>query len=106
MVEGAQQQIIIDEVSLGLSIAMLIFGVLAHFLKFLIQLKRDGKRISPIKYITSNPLETSFAIIGACVGFIALLQFGKLDPVNAFGIGYMANSIADVLGGRAKGAIK
>ena len=61
----------------------------------------DATPIKPIRYWRQYPYHTLLAIIGALVGYAALLASDKLDALSAFGVGYMANSMSDLIGTRA-----
>ena len=80
---------------------MLILGVLAHFFKALAQIRVNGHPINPIKYWLDHPYHSALTVIGAIVGYVALMETGQLTAINAFGIGFMANSVADVIGSRS-----
>lgn len=80
---------------------MLVLGVFAHFLKAMGQIRKDGELISPVEYWRKNPYHSLMTVIGAIVGFVALMEMGQLSPVNAFAFGFMANSVADIIGSRS-----
>lgn len=89
------------------TILMVILGLLTHFLKDLIRIKQEeGAPPNIIKYWKDNPYQTLLSIVGALSGYFALLETGQLTALTAFGIGYMANSVADVLGKRALNKIE
>ena len=84
-----------------LELLMLAMGVLSHFMKALTQMKKDGMPTTPKEYWRENPYHSVMTLIGAVVGFVALFQMNELSPITAFGVGFMANSVADVIGSRA-----
>ncbi len=90
---------------MAIEIIMLLLGLATHFLKALLQMKLAGNHLTPIEYWRGHPYQSGLAVVGAVVGFVALYESGNLTSINAFGIGYMANSVADVLGGRAQGKL-
>lgn len=82
---------------------MAILGLLTHVLKDLLRVRSEGGRfanISIVRYVTAYSIQTVLAVIGAVVGIVALHEIGKLDALNAFGVGYMCNSLADIVGKR------
>lgn len=82
-------------------IIMVAGGLLTHFLKDIVRIKKESGFITPKQYWAKHPYQTTLAIIGATVGFIALSSTGQLTPITAFGVGYMANSVADTIGKRS-----
>ena len=52
------------------------------------------------------PYQTFFALLGAVAGIGALQATGQLNAVSAFAAGYMANSMADMLGKRGSASVK
>lgn len=89
-----------------LALAMALLGLAAHFLKDMARIKRDEGRILTLKaYWAEHPNQTGLSLIGVAVGVVVLWQTGELSPLSAFGAGYMANSMADVLGKRSAGKV-
>jgi len=85
-------------------VSMLVLGVLTHFCQVLSTSYVDGRPIKPIRYWRMYPYHSILAVIAAVVGYAALDATGRLDALSAFGAGYMANSLSDLLGTRAKDA--
>lgn len=83
--------------------AMLCYGLAAHFLKHMSQQRVSGKPITPRAYWLAHPYHSALSVVGALAGYAALIEAGQLTGLTAFGVGYMANSMADVLGQRAAG---
>jgi hypothetical protein len=84
-----------------MTILMLALGLAAHYLKELVRMTGEtGKKPAPLRYWTLYWPQTLLCAISAAAGFIALQEAGELTAVTAFGVGYMANSIADVIGKR------
>lgn len=86
-------------------LSMLLLGLATHFIKAMMQIMKDGKPITPICYWRDYPYQSSLSLIGAVVGFVALRETGNLSLITAFGVGYMANSVADILGSRTQGKL-
>lgn len=94
-------------IEIGLSAVMLLLGLIAHFLKHLMKVKKDGGVIlTPRQYWVKNPYHSSLALVGAVAGFIALLSLGQLTPILALGLGYMADSVPDAIGSRTLDKLK
>jgi len=81
---------------------MAILGFVAHVIKKIMRVRRDGHLLSPLAYFGQYPYQSIFALIGAIAGVGALHATGMLNAVSAFSAGYMANSIADILGKRGR----
>lgn len=88
--------------------AMLVYGILTHFLVELVRLTADKEPRSLVSYLlgtTRRTAQTAISVIGALVGYAALAQTGDLSPITAFGVGYMANTVPDALGKRTAGKV-
>lgn len=97
--------------------AMLVYGLVFHFLKAMGEIKKNtGTLIGPRQYYMQNPYQTGMSFIGAVVGFVLLvpeLPDPKTVPKQAydalvtsalimsFMVGYMADSVVDVIGQRS-----
>ena len=80
---------------------LLWFGVMVHFLKELINVKKStGTAVTFHQYWIGNKYQSILCIIGALVGYVFLQQTNQLTAISAFGIGYMADSIPDLIGKR------
>ena len=79
---------------------MTFLGLCSHYLKDIIRLRNEGQMMSLKQYWCKHPYQSLLTVVGAVVGFIALSSMEQLNPVTAFGIGYMANSVADTIGKR------
>lgn len=90
------------ENTLLIEILMLVVGVYSHFLKTVIQSKKDGVPVTLKAYWLSNPYQTQLTVITAVFVFVGLYQAGQIDPVSAFFAGIACNSFSDVLGSRIK----
>ena len=80
--------------------AMLIYGLLSHYLKKMSEAVISDEKVTPVKYWSRNPYQTLLCAIGAVVGYAALIETHQLTGLTAFGVGYMSNSIADIIGAR------
>ena len=86
-------------------ICMMLLGLAVHFIKVMMTIMKDGQPITPIAYWKDYPYQSALSLIGAVVGFVALKETGNLSLITAFGVGYMANSVADILGSRTQGKL-
>lgn len=85
---------------------MLVLGLLTHFLADMMRIrKEEGRFITLRQYWAAYPLQTAICVIGGMVGLVALDSAGELTALNAFGLGYISNSIADKVGKRAGGVV-
>lgn len=81
---------------------VLWLGVLSHLLKEFIRIKKEESSYIGFKtYFLSYPYQTALTVIGALVGFVILIETNQLSVINAFTIGYIADSIPDVIGKRS-----
>jgi hypothetical protein len=83
-----------------IELLMVLCGLLVHFLKDLVRLKAEGAFLTPLQYWRKYPYQTLFCVIGAVVGVVALNEAQQLTPITAFAVGYMSNSVADMIGKR------
>jgi len=81
---------------------MTVLGFITHVVKKIARVKRDGHAVTPLTYLAIYPYQTFLALVGAVAGLGALHATNQLNAVSAFAAGYMANSVADMLGKRGK----
>lgn len=82
---------------------MMCMGLATHFLVDLARMMKESEDLRLSNYLfgsTKNRIATSLSTIGAVVGYVALDQMNELTAITAFGAGYMANTVPDVLGKR------
>ncbi len=90
---------------------MLIYGLLVHFArKRLASMTHEtSKTICFADYWRLHPVQSVISVVSAFVGFIIFVgidlpdkegQMMDLARMSAFGIGYMADNIADAIGER------
>lgn len=84
---------------------MLVLGLATHFLVDVIALRKTDPSAGFKSYWTANPYQSALSIIGALVGYAVLDGMGELTLVTAYGVGYMANSVPDVIGKRTGGKL-
>ncbi len=93
--------------------AMLFFGLVTHFGRRVLAAATHGTGNLPsvTDYWKKNPLNSLLSVIGAIVGYALFAHFPDFDKMapdiqsvvrsTAFGIGFMADNIADAIGQRA-----
>ena len=57
---------------------MVVLGVLTHFLKKLVNLKKSGKGVAPLQYWKLYPYQTSLTLVATAVGYFFLLEADQL----------------------------
>lgn len=88
--------------------AMLIYGLATHFLFEFARMLSDDDPRCLLDYLfgtTKHQVQTAISVIGALVGYAALSHTGDLSPITAFGVGYMANTVPDLIGKRVGGKL-
>ena len=82
-------------------IMMALAGLLGHFLKDLIAIQVRTKKVpNLIEYFKQYPYHTLLCFLSVPAGLAGLHELGELTKVTAFCVGYMSNSVVDVLGKR------
>jgi hypothetical protein len=89
------------------TIWMLLMGVAVHWLKGMITARRvtDMQPISVGAYWGTYWPESLVALFSSIAGYVFLIDSHNLTALNAFGIGYIANSLADMIGNRVQAMI-
>lgn len=94
-------------------VMMLIYGIGIHFLRKMAAAKMHSTGSTPC--ITDlwkqQPFQTAISLMSAGIGYVVLVHapdFSDLSPqvqnmvrINAFGIGFMCDSVADAIGEKA-----
>lgn len=77
--------------------AMLILGLLTHFLMILSEMSSARKAVvTPLGFLKEKPYKAALSVIGSIVAY-SLLPIDA-EPYVVFGAGYMANDALDRLG--------
>lgn len=86
---------------------MLVLGLGTHWLKQLITARRvmDMKPLTMRDYWFGHWPETLVALFSGVAGYVFLLESNNLTALNAYGIGFIANSLADLVGTRVQAMI-
>lgn len=99
-----------------LTVLALVLGLAAHSLKQLIAARRNAADLTVRAYFFGHWPEGLLATISAVVLYLGLPELAAMFPdlagslgvngsqtvLSSFVVGYMANSLADFLGGRAR----
>ncbi|MCR4319751.1 MAG: hypothetical protein NUV74_05370 [Candidatus Brocadiaceae bacterium] len=98
--------------------AMLGFGLITHFGRRVLAASTHGTENLPsiTDYWKKNPLNSLLSIVGAIVGYALFVHFPDFDKMapdiqnvvrsTAFGVGFLADNIADAVGQRVTDKIK
>lgn len=84
-----------------LLIVLLLLGLATHFLKRVVEERAAGRIISLRTYWVEHPYHSALAVASAVAGFVLLYGTAELTRITAWGLGYMADSAAGMLGKRA-----
>jgi len=84
------------------TIMMLLLGICTHWLKSMIQARRtEGlQTLSVSVYWLRFWPESLVTLFSGIAGYVFLIDSDNLTALNAYGIGYIANSLADIIGTR------
>lgn len=84
-------------------VVLLHLGMATHFGRKVLASLSHGteKRPCITDYWKQYPIQSVLALVGAYTGFLVLYGTPELTRVVAFGLGYMADNIADAIGERA-----
>lgn len=88
-------------------VVMTLLGVVTHWMKQ-IAIARKSPGMAPIgvrEYWLTYWPETIAAATSSVAGIALLSELGYLTPATAFGVGYLGNSAADLIGGRVQAMI-
>jgi len=88
---------------------MAICGIATHWLKQLAMMRKEstpgmGTITARTYWVTYWP-ESLAAITSTAAGITLLAELNMLTHALAFGVGYMGNSMADMIGGRVQAMI-
>lgn len=82
-------------------LVMALMGLFTHFLFDMIRIKKEeGKFLTLAQYWKEHPHQSVICVISMIVGLVILYSTGRLSPEGAYGVGYVANSLADKIGKR------
>lgn len=84
-------------------VVLLHLGMATHFGRRVLASMTHGAKKRPCitDYWKQYPIQSVLALVGAYTGFLVLYGTPEMTRVVAFGLGYMADNIADAIGDRA-----
>lgn len=91
-----------------LVITMALCGVLSHWLKQLITVRNTagpGTSIGLRAYWLTHWPESLFCLMSTVGGIAFFYESGMLTHAMAYAVGFMGNSMADMLGGRVQAMV-
>lgn len=86
--------------------ALVVLGIALHFLKKVVEARKQEKTLSLKAYWRDNPYNSAICVVGSIVGFLIFWRLGYMNDVLALGTGYAGNSLADMFGDRAKAMVE
>lgn len=87
---------------------MAFMGVITHWVKQIALARRQSVCMTGLGirgYWLNHWPETVTAFTSTIAGIALLHEIGYVTPVTAFGVGYLGNSAADLIGGRVQAMI-
>lgn len=72
----------------------LMFGIIAHIVKKVIEVRESDRTFSMKRYLTENPYKTFMVFFYAIGGAFALHMDGTLSVYTAIVTGFAANSLS------------
>jgi len=87
-------------------LAMLLAGLLTHLIKKFLEVRQQLEALTLSAYLKARPYKSALAAIGAGAGYLLIADPGPPSLVAAFGVGYAADSMLEVIGARGRAAAK
>lgn len=87
-------------------LAMLLAGLVTHLLKKFMEVRQQLEALTLGAYLKARPYKTAMAVIGAGAGYLLTAEASVPSLVAAFGVGYAADSMLEVVGARARAAAR
>lgn len=87
-------------------LAMLFAGLLTHLLKKFLEVRQQMEALTLPAYLKARPYKSTLALIGACAGYLLVGDPAPPGLVAAFGVGYAADSMLEVIGARSRAAVR
>jgi hypothetical protein len=88
-------------VNLWLATALMVVGVVVHFVQKMAELEDAGQIFTPLGYLRLHPWRAAALVTSAWGLLWVCFATGELSRVTAFLIGYSCQAAADVLRARA-----
>lgn len=90
-------------IELSLQVGLCALGFIAHVLK---SADQTAAKLTLKEYLSKYPRPTAVAGISAVGALFAFYEMGQLNYTTAFAAGYVANSLADRVTGRAQKVLR
>lgn len=85
-----------------LTILAMLLGILTHFVWQVIVARREGNKISLLRYWSDYPYESIFSLIGSLILYLVSVEADQMNIMNAVMIGMSGNAVIDKITKRAK----
>lgn len=85
---------------------MVVFGLAAHFLAKLIELRRTDPTLTAKRYWQARPYQVAYSVVSAAAAGFVLFRLGELTLLGALAVGYMSDSVMDKLTRRTDAALR
>lgn len=100
----------INEFTIGaefwISSALMVAGVIVHFITKLAAMEEEGQSPRPGHYIRTHPYRIMTMLLTCEAAIFAFHEIGQLTYVTAFFTGYACQSVSDNLRKRAENRVK
>lgn len=87
--------------NLYLATALMLFGVVVHFVEALALLEEAGQHLTPLAYLRQHPYRSLAMVLTAFILLMILNAAGELTKTAAVLVGYTCQSAADRIRQRA-----
>jgi len=77
----------------GLFFVTMLMGVIAHMVKKLADLNKQGTLLSPKDYFMKFPYQTTLSLLGGIAGYFLMISTGDISYIAALLAGYTADSV-------------
>jgi hypothetical protein len=89
-----------------LPLLLVLAGNATHTLKKLVEVRQQGHALSLLGFLRLRPYKSVLSLLGSMAGYLLLVDQGVTGLVAAFGVGYAADSMLEVVGARARAVVK
>ena len=83
----------IDYLQYGLYFGAMLMGIIAHMVKKLANLNKQGTLITPVNYFKLYPYQTTLVFLGGLAGYFLMISTGDISFISALLAGFTADSI-------------
>ncbi|MDR5887548.1 hypothetical protein [Vreelandella janggokensis] len=85
---------------------LVLAGNATHILKKLIEVRQQGHDLTLFGFLRVRPYKSALSLVGSLAGYLLLADQGVTSLVAAFGVGYAADSMLEVVGAKARTVVK